>query len=513
MTYTRQNVWDLGSTWAEPIYWYARGVQAMQSRPLNNLVSWRFYAAIHGFNATRWQRVGYLSNTDQPPTQQQVATFWRQCQHGSWYFLPWHRGYVLALEANIRHSIIPLGGPADWALPYWNYFKPNEAELPPAFASQDWPGDGPNPLFVTQRYGPSNNGDVFVPMNWVNLDAMQEPDFTGVSSGGSPGFGGVDTGFSHGGPVHGALESQPHDIVHVAVGGADPANPNDPGLRGLMTDPNTAGLDPIFWLHHANIDRLWESWNQSLATHTDPNDPDWLGGPSSVGGRGFAMPMPDGSTWTYTPAEMTSISTLGYTYDDFDPAGVPLPPTPARQRRRRAAQPEEDAVARNVELVGANDESVSVGGGEAQTAVRMDTTMRRKVATSLRPRRGGPAAEADAPPPDRVFLNLENVRGPSDVTAFHVYVGVPEGEDAADHPERLAGTVAPFGLAEASDPDAEHGGQGLTYVLEITGIVDAMDSEDQLDVETLPVRLVPASDRPEHPEVTVGRVSVFRQGD
>jgi hypothetical protein len=34
MTYTRRNVWDLGSDWAEPILWYARGVQAMKQRAL-----------------------------------------------------------------------------------------------------------------------------------------------------------------------------------------------------------------------------------------------------------------------------------------------------------------------------------------------------------------------------------------------------------------------------------------------------------------------------------------------
>ena len=48
-------------------------------------------------------------------------------------------------------------------------------------------------------------------------------------------------------------------IVHVLVGGSDP-NSN---LPGLMSDPDTAGLDPIFWLHHANIDRLWEVWRQN----------------------------------------------------------------------------------------------------------------------------------------------------------------------------------------------------------------------------------------------------------
>src|SRR5690348_12431538 len=56
------------------------------------------------------------------PTQGTRDLYWDQCQHGSWYFLPWHRGYLMALEAQLRADIVSLGGPADWALPYRNYF-------------------------------------------------------------------------------------------------------------------------------------------------------------------------------------------------------------------------------------------------------------------------------------------------------------------------------------------------------------------------------------------------------
>ncbi len=106
------------------VLWYARGVAAMQARPLAEPTSWRFYAAMHGFNAARWQQLGYLGPADQPPSQALIDQFWVQCQHGSWYFLPWHRGYVLALEANIRAVVLRLGGPSDWALPYWDYLGP-----------------------------------------------------------------------------------------------------------------------------------------------------------------------------------------------------------------------------------------------------------------------------------------------------------------------------------------------------------------------------------------------------
>jgi len=108
MTSTRQNVWGLGDNWAPPILWYARGVKAMKARPLNQPLAWRFFGAMHGIDQSLWRQLGYLSASDQIPAATVVATFWKQCQHGSWYFLPWHRGYLIAFEAAIRDAISQL---------------------------------------------------------------------------------------------------------------------------------------------------------------------------------------------------------------------------------------------------------------------------------------------------------------------------------------------------------------------------------------------------------------------
>src|SRR5262249_8294060 len=274
------------------------------------------YAGIHGFNEPLWALLGSFRPTDHMPDAADAKRYWKQCQHGSWFFVPWHRGYLLALEANIRAEISQMpGAPKDWALPYWNYFKPNENKLPPAFGSPDWPdGRGDNPLFVQQRYGPNNDGRVFVPMQFVDLKAMNDHQFTGPGSGSSPGFGGVDTGFEHGGQTHGGIESQPHDVVHGLVGGGTRARP------GAMSIPDSAGLDPIFYLHHANIDRLWEVWMRNPLSKGNPKDSKWLKGPASIGERKFSMPMPGNRPWDYTPGEMTDLAKLGYTYDDLSAA-------------------------------------------------------------------------------------------------------------------------------------------------------------------------------------------------
>ena len=64
----------------------------------------------------------------------------------------------------------------------------------------------------------------------------------------------------------GALESVPHNVIHGDVG----------GQQGLMSAFDTAALDPIFWLHHANIDRLWSVWLKRSATNSNPTDGAWL---------------------------------------------------------------------------------------------------------------------------------------------------------------------------------------------------------------------------------------------
>jgi hypothetical protein len=79
----------------------------MQARPRNDPTSWAFQAAIHGAYAA-------------PPP----GADWNQCQHQGWFFLPWHRMYLYFFERIVRAAVLAAGGPADFAIPYWNYDKP-----------------------------------------------------------------------------------------------------------------------------------------------------------------------------------------------------------------------------------------------------------------------------------------------------------------------------------------------------------------------------------------------------
>ncbi|MBV9924024.1 MAG: tyrosinase family protein [Acidobacteria bacterium] len=507
-TYTRNNAWNNGGTFNNPdLLWYAKGVGVMQFRALDDTSSWWFFAAIHGEYIGESGFPGWGSIPAPPsvptaplPAQDVRDTYWDQCQHQSWYFPPWHRGYLIALEAQIRAAVVGLGGPADWALPYWNYFGPDdEYEIPPAFTQQTLPdGTTPNPLFVAARYGPNNDGNIFIPIPPVSQGCEGNDVYTGSDPATPlPGFGGPETGFSHQGDVSGNLESNPHNQVHVDVGGNSP----DGETWGLMSDPGIAALDPVFYLHHGNIDRMWAAWNNN--GNSNPADPNWLNGPAAVGEREFAMPMPDGSSWVYTPEMVNSLSQLDYTYDDLSVAVAPQPAVRLARRlsKLRAANAAANAApgaAMNTgdssELVGSNNQALQIKSSGARAVVRLDSDVRGKVSASL-------SAASETSPPDHVYLQLENVRGTRDSYKLNVSVN-----------QQHAGTVALFGLRRASLKDGAHGGEGLTFVLDITNIIDNLFVDDALDVNTLDVRIVPNQSVADSADITVGRVSVYRQG-
>ncbi len=500
----RPNAYAKGGSFNNPdLLWYARAVAAMQRRPLADPTSWRSYAAIHGFDQQTWAGIGFWDANEPQPAPAVQTKLWAQCQHGSWYFLPWHRGYLLAFEAVVRDAVVAAGGPADWALPYWDYFENGQDAIPPAFTkdAQGWPGPGPNPLFVDLRFGSDPVSDGSVSGTDINLSAMAENHFVGNANGAIPGFGGPRLNrFDHGTFPHGGLEQNPHDLVHVLVG-----EPDQQGPPGLMSSPDTAALDPIFWLHHANIDRLWEAWRRTDPAHTDPTVQRWLQGPTD---RGFAMPLPGGTTWTYAPADMDALTALKYSYEDLTSGTAPPATFAARLERLGAPEPAaggttvpEDS---NVELVGANDQALAMVSAGVRTTVRLDAAVRDKVTASLTDVAGGGT-------PDRVYLDLENIRGPADGVTLRVYIDLPEGADPADHPERLAGSVGLFGVTAASRRDGRHGGDGYTAVLEITRTVDDLHLAGGLP-DGLDVTIVPRRPLPPGMELSVGRVSVYRQG-
>jgi tyrosinase len=209
---------------------------------------------------------------------------------------------------------------------------------------------------------------------------------------------------------------------------------------------------------------------------------------------------------------MSNLSQLNYTYDSL-PKAAPAPAVLTQRLTQfgataAAAKVEQGAQVTpgdNVELVGASEAPIPIKGLGARTVVKLDAQVSQKVSASF-------AVPSETAPPDRVFLNLENVRGTHDASVLSVYINLPEGAKPGDHPELLAGSVGLFGLRSASFKDGKHAGQGLNFVLDITPIMDALHLKHTLDVDSLNVTIVPNRAVPDQKEITVGKISIYRQG-
>lgn len=472
---TRKDAWKL-SNWDPILLWYARAVSDMQARPITDPTSWRYQAAIHDYVPGNVAGGDPNATPGEPlPPVTERARFWRQCQHFSWFFLPWHRMYLFYFERIVANTILQLGGPDGWALPYWNYSdstNPDARKLPSAFRDATLPDGSPNALRITQRASGNDGRRVGTPDD-VDLTAcLREPLFVGQGQGGSPGFGGAPTGFSHTGSftAMGELERVPHGSMHGQVG-------------GFMGRFHTAGLDPLFWLHHANIDRLWEVWRQRNASHTNPTQAQWLTGVP------FEFNDGSGNVVTHRSSDVVDTRTmpLEYEYEDVsDP--FPLEAVGVSM------------TGRTPEMIGATDAPVVLTGRPAVAQLAVTTPT-------------GPGRALEATGDERIYLNLENITGSGDPVSYAVYLNVPGGERPEDHPELFAGVLPMFGVAEASQSDDAHPGSGLHYALEVGAIVRALESRQAWDPNNVQITFVPRStsvtETAAAQPIHVGRVSIY----
>ena len=184
----------------------------------------------------------------------QLKTAWANCTHFGddnaveLNFLLWHRLYIWHLEQIIRE----LSGKKDFALPYWAYTDKKDSLL-----NRTLPAPFRNPkstLFEKARYQDLNDGKSIEDRYAykLNLNHLFEyQDFASFAKN---------------------IDHVPHGFMHNYTGGVQPGQKpsiyfnsiyNNKIGSGLMAEVSSAGFDPIFWLHHANIDRIWQQWTNS----------------------------------------------------------------------------------------------------------------------------------------------------------------------------------------------------------------------------------------------------------
>ncbi|TVU34831.1 hypothetical protein EJB05_16684, partial [Eragrostis curvula] len=244
---------------AEYMAKYARAVALMKALPEDDPRSFYQQSNIHCAYCT-----GAYRQVGRPELPVQI--------HFSWLFFPFHRAYLYFFE---RIAAKLLGDPG-FAMPFWSWDVPEGMRIPAEFA--DMISNAPLPsLFHGQPYRAG--------------DAEK--------------------------PGAGTVEIYPHNTMHGWTGDISRPNHEDMGVY------YSAGRDPIFYPHHANIDRLWEAWRsigvaRGNRRQVDFTDPDWLD-------SSFLFYDEDARLVRVTVRDMLHMGRLRYRY-----AGVGLPWLSAR---------------------------------------------------------------------------------------------------------------------------------------------------------------------------------------
>ncbi len=240
-----------------------------------------------------------------------------RCRHGAQDFLHWHRWYLFYFEKSCGQLI----GDANFTLAYWNwsasrgiipgpFYTRNALNVqfwndPSNAQSSHW---GPNPVKTIGIRGLANgqglqdDPNVGQSFTQAAIDSIkQQSNFTIFTN---------------------QLETSPHNNAHVLVG----------TVRGHMGD-GMSPLDPIFWLHHCNVDRIWAEWQ--AAGHVTP-------ALSSNYGNQFVGKL--GQPQQASSGGAINLAAFGYTYDTLAPTRAA---TTAAFRGFVGASPEPQVVARD----------------------------------------------------------------------------------------------------------------------------------------------------------------------
>jgi tyrosinase len=283
--------------------------------------------------------------------------------HGMPAFLPWHRQFLRQFEQALQNI------DATVTVPYWDWTDPKELEV---ILQNDFLGpSGQGETVEIPGAGSFKGGTVSSGLftNWTLNEKLHFDPISGVSLGTKlkrfikvppcdrypiP-KAAIEQLFSFNNYeiFNALLEGADvlnqsnrfiegwalHAYIHTLIGGSlvDNLKPTD-GIYhetqalGTMGSIPSSPYDPIFWLNHANVDRLWAEWQDQGHTSSrfypsagmpfghnlhDPMWP-WDGGRSTPGHAGtgeIASLMPKIQFNKVTPEDVLNFRKLGYRYD------------------------------------------------------------------------------------------------------------------------------------------------------------------------------------------------------
>lgn len=436
---------------------YAQAVDRMQAMGPDNPLSWMWQWYTHFVDGatTKAAEIDRIFAPDATTSRSLANETWNTCQshagQNSNHFLPWHRMFVFYFERIVRQ----VSGHPEFTLPYWDYTSTDPAKravVPEAFRLPDDPLFGC--LYRPNRGSLANSGESIQknqPTDVMDIsDALSKTTYNTVD--------GVQ-GFCR------AIDSGIHGRIHVLVG----------TTKGMGAVPY-AGNDPLFWVHHANIDRMWASWNRNGGRNpTDATLYPWIN-------NQFVMVDANGARVSRPLKSFFSVLSLGYDYDAF----FPKPSTTTTTSTTSAK------LAGGTTRVAASTSVANLGPAP--------------VRVTLRPLAGAPSAPVlglDGNGGRRTYLVLRNLHAwAQPEVLFHVYVAAP-GDNRTDR-AHYAGNINFFD-AEFHDHGGGKKADALgdnTYSFDVTNLLrrvlasGAGGARDALQVTFVPAGTPRAAARP-----------------
>jgi hypothetical protein len=447
----------------------------MRKKKASDPGSYFFQGAVHWFPDLGAQSVANrpdlkvladMFNAD--PAAKQMLGFWNQCTHltnkkGSWDFLLWHRAYLYYFELHARKT---LGDPT-FAVPYWDY-KASLAsrKLPAIFA--ELKADGvDNPLLPLRGLDRDLGGfSDSLDLDDVDTSAVMGNDYF-FSEPGIEGMGN-EIGFRT------SMDAKPHGSVHGGIG-------------GWMGSVTTAAFDPVFWVHHANIDRLFNVWlsTRRFWSRTMPKSEvqAWLA--TSAYTFYDASGKPESKIREF----FLNQKNLGYAYDS-DPAVISIPDFPPQPAIAVAAHAGTNPMGVPKEVMGFSEKAA--GGLSEPVKVSAASGVVVRVPLAVPPAAPGvpkgnmPLAVTNqsSHKNNRTILELSGVKKAGERGGnYGVFVG-PDAETAKDTSSpSYAGRFSSFEAPDEGGPAV-----GATFRFNITSQIAKLDAQS---LENLIVRIVP----------------------
>jgi tyrosinase len=230
--------------------------------------------------------------------------------------------------------------------------------------------------------------------------------------------------------------------------------------------------------------------------------------------RAFVAPRPGGALEKIAAKDMldTTSPRLDYAYEDVSDPFSGVRRAEVRAKRLAIAEPLASRLLEtrtsgskpSTELIGSLDDRTFIEGGVVNVSISLDRRMIAKTARSFE------SVAETGQEPDRIYLNLQDIRSSNDAAIFEVYIDLPNNTVPNDQPDHLGGVVSLFGVSRKPRADGRNC-NGINKVIDITPVVDRLHISGRLRHGALSIQIVPTSDiRPED-RISVGRMGIYRR--